>query len=70
MCSSVYYTLFCLALFVIIGKFKGASGAAGKGKGVKRKRAQVFKPPLAVIQGNEEALLDAGLEGNCMTDDK
>ncbi len=46
------------------GKFKGASGSAGKGKGVKRKRPQSFKPPpLAVMQGNDDALLDAGFEG-------
>ena len=52
-------------VFFCTGKFKGASGAAGKGKGVKRKWAQAFKPPpMAVMQGNEEALLDAGLEGD------
>ncbi len=48
--------LFCAA--------KGVSKVVGKGKGTKRKRCQSFNPPpLAQMKGNEEALLDAGLEG-------
>ncbi len=53
----------CHQLF-FSGKFKGASSVAGKGKGVKRKCIQPFKPPpMAVMQANDDALLDAGLEG-------
>ncbi len=43
---------------------KGASKVVGKGKGLKCKRSQQFNPPpLAGMKGNEEALLDAGMEG-------